>query len=250
VPAISVITPTFNTPAKTLARTWASLKRQTFTDWEWVVWDDSTQPETWAQLYGFASDERYKLVAHKSHAHSGVIGSLKRRAFMAAEGEILVELDHDDELTPDALQKIYDAFSDSEVGFVYSDWAEVFPDGSSKKYGDGWGFGFGETYWHEQRRVWCHGISEISGESIKHIVSVPNHVRAWRAYDYRAMGGHNPALPVADDYELIVRTYKQTCWKRIPELLYIQHVGEGNTHVAKNALIQSLVAQIRADLVE
>ena len=250
MPAISVITPTFNTPPSTLARTWASLKRQTFTDWEWVVWDDSTKPETWAQLYGFASDERYKLVAHKSHAHSGVIGSVKRRAFMAAEGEILVELDHDDELTPDALQKIYDAFGDSEVGFAYSDWAEVYPDGTSKKYPDGWGFGFGHTYWHEERKVWAHRITDMTEESMRHIVSVPNHVRAWRASDYRMIGGHNPTLPVADDYELIVRTFKHCAWKPIPELLYVQHVGEGNTHVAKNALIQRLVAQIRADLVE
>ena len=169
---------------------------------------------------------------------------------MAAEGEILVELDHDDELTPDALQKIYDAFGDSEVGFAYSDWAEVYPDGTSKKYPDGWGFGFGHTYWHEERKVWAHRITDMTEESMRHIVSVPNHVRAWRASDYRMIGGHNPTLPVADDYELIVRTFKHCAWKPIPELLYVQHVGEGNTHVAKNALIQRLVAQIRADLVE
>lgn len=169
---------------------------------------------------------------------------------MVAEGEILVELDHDDELAPNALQKIHDAFLDESVGFVFSDWAEVFPDGSSKKYPDGWGFGFGKTYWHEKRRVWAHSISEMSWESMRHIVSVPNHVRAWRASAYRMIGGHNPALPVADDYELIIRTFKNFGWKHIPELLYIQHVGEGNTHVSKNALIQKLVAEIRADLVD
>jgi len=39
MPKISVITPTYNTPKNVLARTWASLKAQTFTDWEWVVPD-------------------------------------------------------------------------------------------------------------------------------------------------------------------------------------------------------------------
>ena len=250
MPRISVITPTFNTDPKVLARTWASLKAQTFTDWEWVVWDDSTRPETWAQLYGLASDERYKLSVYRSHVHSGVIGKLKRQAFMVAEGDILVELDHDDELMPDALQKIHEQFQDSEVGFVFSDWAEVFPDGTSKTYPEGWGRGIGETYWHEDRKVWAHRIPEITNDSLKHIVSVPNHVRAWRSSIYRDIGGHNPTLPVADDYELIIRTARRTKWAHIHELLYIQHVGSGNTHVSKNALIQQLVAKISAELVE
>jgi len=31
---ISIITPTYNTDKSVLARTWASLKAQTYTDWE------------------------------------------------------------------------------------------------------------------------------------------------------------------------------------------------------------------------
>jgi len=119
---ISIITPTYNTPQDILARTWGSLRSQTFTDWEWVVWDDSTHNETWRQIYGFCSDERYKISMHRSHVHSGSIGDVKRNGFMVAKGDILVELDHDDELTPDALQLINDAFNENpDVGFVYSD---------------------------------------------------------------------------------------------------------------------------------
>ncbi|MFN9953339.1 MAG: glycosyltransferase, partial [bacterium] len=108
---ISIITPTYNTPQDILARTWGSLRSQTFSDWEWVVWDDSTNNETWRQLYGFCADERYKLAMHRSHVHSGSIGEVKRNGFMVAKGDILVELDHDDELMPDALQLINDAFT-------------------------------------------------------------------------------------------------------------------------------------------
>jgi O-antigen biosynthesis protein len=107
---ISVVTTTFNTPDWVLARTWASLKAQTFSDWEWVIWDDSTTDDVWRQVYGFCSDERYRIKLHKSHVHSGSIGAVKRKAFMVAEGDILVELDHDDELTPDCLQKVQDTF--------------------------------------------------------------------------------------------------------------------------------------------
>lgn len=64
---ISVITCTYNTPHDVLARTWASLKAQTFTDWEWVIYDDSTNPTVFAQLYGFCADERYRVRVYRPH---------------------------------------------------------------------------------------------------------------------------------------------------------------------------------------
>lgn len=241
---ISVITPTFNTKPEILARTWASLKNQTFTDWEWVIWDDSTRPETWAQIYGFASDERYKVVVHRSHVHSGVIGQVKRRAFMVAEGDILVELDHDDELTPDCLQNIFEAFNDSSVGFVFSNWCELNEMGESCRYPEGWAFGYGSDYWDDVHKVWVMRSPEVNRTTLSHIVSVPNHVRAWRAAVYRILGGHNERLPVADDYELLVRTLVSVKWCHVDKLLYKQHINSGTAQRERNDLIQSLVADI------
>ena len=239
---ISVVTATHNTPAPILARTWASLKAQTFTDWEWVIWDDSTTNDVWQQLYGMASDERFRLVAHRSHVHSGVIGQVKRRGFMAAEGDILVELDHDDELTPDCLQEIHDAFQNPDIGFVYSDWCEILPDGQTGKYPEGWAFGYGSEYVHEG--MWVMSAPPINGTTIRHIVSAPNHVRAWRADVYRQIGGHDPTLPVADDYDLCVRTVLATQTHHIPKLLYKQHIGAHTAQRQRNSQIQTLVAGI------
>ena len=240
---ISVITPTFNTKPEVLARTWASLKAQTFTDWEWVVWDDSTSGDTFRQLYGFASDERYRVRVFRSHVHSGSIGEVKRWGFMVANGDILVELDHDDELTPDALQEIHDAFAKG-VGFVFSDWCELFPDGTSGKYPDGWAFGYGRNTWLDELRVWGLGVEVINADTLRHIVSVPNHVRAWRASVYRELNGHNPELSVADDYDLIVRTALHTDWVHIPKVLYRQHISPTTTQRLKNRLIQEKVADL------
>jgi glycosyltransferase involved in cell wall biosynthesis len=241
---ISIITPTYNTDPEVLARTWASLKAQTFTDWEWVIWDDSTNTETWSQLYGFCSDERYKIAMHRSHVHSGNIGDVKRNAFMVSKGDILVELDHDDELTPDCLQEIYNAFQDPDVGFVYSDWCELLPNGESGVYPQGWAFGFGSEYWSEQYGVWVMSAPEINDATIRHIVSAPNHVRAWRADVYRSLNGHDPKYPVADDYELIVRTFLATKMVHIPKLLYKQHIGPSTAQRVRNDQIQTLVADI------
>lgn len=247
MPEISVITPTHNTPKEVLARTWASLKAQTFTDWEWVIWDDSTNDNVWNQVYGFCSDERYVIQMHKSASPSGVIGAVKRKGFMVARGKILVELDHDDELTPNALEEIHKTMQSGLVDFAFSDWCELLPDGTSGKYPEGWGLGFGKDYWDEQLGVWGLSIPVINNDSIKHIVGVPNHVRAWNAQFYRKIGGHNAMLDVCDDYELIIRTYQAGNWRHIPKVLYKQHIGN-TTQRKKNRRIQDLVPIIYQSL--
>jgi glycosyltransferase involved in cell wall biosynthesis len=241
---ISVVTPTYRTDPNVLARTWASLKAQTYTDWEWVVWDDTPGDEVWRQLYGLAADERYRIVAHRSHVPSGSIGRVKRRGFMVAEGDVLVELDHDDELTPDALATIAGAFDDDEVGFVYSDWCEILADGRSGRYPEGWAFGYGSDYWDEDHGVWVMRAPALNATTLGHIVSAPNHVRAWRASVYREIGGHDPSLPVADDYDLVVRTALATNCVHVPRMLYRQHVGPTTAQRTRNDEIQRLVSDI------
>jgi len=242
MPKVSIITPTYNTPKHVLARTWASLKAQTFTNWEWIVYDDSTTEEIARQLYGYAADERYSIQVHRGHTHSGSIGRVKRWAFMAAEGDYLVELDHDDELTPNAVDEIIKAFYLNNVGFVFSDWCEILPNGDSGVYPDGWGQGYGVKYWTGQ--VWALSIPTINATTLSHIVSVPNHVRAWRASVYRELNGHDPKLVIADDYDLIVRTALYTEWHHIPKMLYRQHVGAHTAQRQKNKLIQETVAKL------
>ena len=163
---------------------------------------------------------------------------------MSAEGDYLVELDHDDELTPNALKEIAEAFDNTEAGFVFSDWCEILPNGDSGVYPDGWGQGYGVKYWTGE--VWALSIPTINATTLSHIVSVPNHVRAWRATDYRALNGHNPELTIADDYDLIVRTALHKGWHHIPKMIYRQHVGAHTAQRQQNALIQQTVAELYA----
>jgi hypothetical protein len=136
------------------------------------------------------------------------------------------------------------AFEDQEIGFAYSDWCEILPDGQSGVYPDGWAFGYGDKYWSDEFGVWAMKAPEINEVTMSHIVSAPNHVRAWRADVYRSMNGHNPAYIVADDYELIVRTFLQTRIKYIPQLLYKQHIGPSTAQRVRNDMIQNYVAEI------
>jgi O-antigen biosynthesis protein len=243
-PLVSVFTPTYRTGAR-LRRPFESLRRQSFTNWEWVVVDDSDDGgATLAQLREMAEQE-HRMAVHAAHRHSGVIGELKRRACLLAHGEMLVELDHDDELTPDALDLVVCAFARfPEAGFVYSDWAEVDEaTGESLSYGDTWAFGYG-SYRPEERDgklIMVANAPNLNPKTIRHIVGVPNHLRAWRGATYLEIGGHNPGIHVADDYELLIRTFLHTRMVRVPKLAYIQYLGGGNTQDVRRQEIQRLV---------
>jgi glycosyltransferase involved in cell wall biosynthesis len=242
---ISVITTTYKTDPNVLARTWNSLKSQTYSDWEWVVYDDSLNDDVYRQVYGFCSDERYVVRLFKPHVPSGGnIGLVKHNAFMLGHGQILVELDHDDELMPNCLQEIYDAFENNpSVGFVWSDCSEILPSGESGRYPDGWGLGFGSDYWDEVNNVWAMRVP-MNRVTLSHIVSSPNHVRAWRASDYHKINGHNINLKVADDYDIILKTAIETECLHIPKMLYKQHIGPTTAQRVYNDEIQKLVPMI------
>jgi len=88
---------------------------------------------------------------------------------------------------------------------------------------------------------------QINATTLGHIVSAPNHVRAWRSSVYHNVGGHNSQLEVADDYELVVRTALVTKIGYISKMLYRQHIGPHSAQRQKNAKIQELVEQISAE---
>lgn len=244
-PLVSVFTPAYKTGDRIL-RPYESLKAQIHKNWEWVIVDDSDDDgQTWKMLQNLAQND-YRIRVYKEHNHSGNIGRLKRTACDLAYGEILLELDHDDALTPNALSDIANAFRKyPDVGFVYTDFAELYEDGREVRYADGWGLSYGsyreETY--NGNVVAVANSPSINPKTIRHIVGVPNHARAWRKSFYQQIGGHNPNIHVADDYEILIRTFLNTKMCRIPKLCYLQfrNSKEGNTHGVRNKEIQRLV---------
>ena len=241
---ISIITPTYETPPHVLARTWESLKKQTYTNWEWVVWDDSISEAVYRQVYGYCNDERYKINLYRSHKNIGNIGMVKLSAFMQGEGELLVELDHDDELVPTALAELWEAYLLNSAEFFYSNCCEINSAGQSCKYPEGWAFGYGSEYYDDEYGVWVMRAPEINATTMSHIVSMPNHLRAWTSQAYHALGGHNPSYKVADDYELMVRTMLKYEYYHIDKLLYKQYIGDTTAQRVHNAEIQQRVAEI------
>ena len=244
---ISYFTPAYNTK-EVLYRTYKSLKEQTYNNWEWVIVNDSTDGGKTLKIAEdiAKNDPRVKVYDFREKS-KGIIGEVKYRAANLCRGYILAELDHDDYLTSDCTELLYKASQKHpEIGFFYTDSAEINDNYESCCYDPGFALGYGKY-----ENVESDGMKydscispNINPKTIRHIVGVPNHVRAWRKEVYYQIGGHNRGLSVADDYELIVRTFLHTIMMRIPKLGYLQFMHSSNTTDISRKDIQRRVRTI------
>jgi len=250
-PLVSVFTPLYRTGEMRLHRAHRSMVEQSYDNWEWVLYDDSPDLETF-RLASRLADADPRIRVFRSDRNCGVIGEVKRRACGLARGDILVEFDHDDEMTDHCLGDVVEAAAlYPDAGFFYTDCAEIDTDSfASLTYPHGWGMNYGsyrqETY--RDRTFTVTNYPMINAATMRHIVGVPNHVRAWRRSAYLASGGFSSEVPVADDYELIIRTFLVTRIVHIHRFGYIQHIDRSsasNTHRVRNAEIQRLVRLLR-----
>ena len=229
LPLFSIITPTYKSKKAWLDRLFSSLKAQSYDNWEWVVLDDTPDTSVTDTLDAYADP---RITVFKNHSHHGKVGFNKRMLGMVSNGDYVVEVDHDDELTANALGMLKSSFErHPDAGFAYSLCLELIGENMAVDYGDNWGYGQGGRKWE-----WVNGLNYlimdtpgINAKSIRGIYGAPNHVRAWRKDVYCALNGHNPTLAIVDDYELIVRTFLETRMVKIPTTLYIQHREEETT---------------------
>ena len=243
---VSVITPIYNTKER-LWRTYNSMLAQTHNNWEWVITNDSTDNVTLKIAEEIAkNDHRVKVYDFKEKT-KGIIGESKYRGFALSRGKYLLELDHDDTLLPHALEMMLRGFREfPDAGFVYSDCAEIDENHNSLQYTPGFCFGYGSyrSETHLGREYAICNTTNINPITIRHIVGVPNHFRAWERNTYFRVGGHNRRLSIADDYELIVRTFLDTKFVKIPYGCYLQFYHESNSQNPTRADIQRRVKTI------
>lgn len=220
-PRVSVFTPSHRPTY--LDDCYASLLRQTFRDWEWVVLLNGG-----ARWRPPEPDPRIRLEIDDDAIG---VGAAKQRACGLSRGEILVELDHDDILASTALVEIVQAFdAHTDVGFVYSHAAQILADGSRDD----------ERF--QERYGWVYRDVDVDGRLVQQVDSLaatphnvsyiwyaPNHLRSFRRETYDAAGGYNPERTVLDDQDLMCRLYQHTDFHLIDACLYLQRVHQRNT---------------------
>lgn len=120
-PAISVILPVYRTSVEILERTIASVERQSYPIWQLCIVDDGSEsPGLDAILDRYSRlDRRVQWVRLPSNQG---ISAASNTALAMAEGEFVALLDHDDELSPNALYHFVDALNQNpEADIFYSD---------------------------------------------------------------------------------------------------------------------------------
>ena len=121
VPLISVLMPVHDPPLHMLEEAIASVRGQTFASWELCLVDDgSTDAQIIAALeHHAASDPRIQLERRDA---AGGISTATNTALALASGQYIALLDHDDILTPDALQHVADRIAqEPDLDMIYTD---------------------------------------------------------------------------------------------------------------------------------
>jgi len=226
---VSIFTPTNN--AKYLFDAYLSIKNQDFHEWV-ILHNNGSKP------LGFTEPRIRELQS----GGPPLVGFLKREACGYCTGDILLELDHDDILMPDAISKVKAAFQDPDVGFVYSNAIHCDLNYQpTEKYDTR----FGWVY----RKTEFHGLDEYVSfdphpANVARVWYAPDHLRAFRRDIYDKVGGHNPTMRILDDLELMCRMYLVTKFKHIDEPLYVFRVTGKNSWLAFNKEIQDGVYPI------
>jgi GT2 family glycosyltransferase len=128
-PVISVVVPTYNPDDNFLRKCLDSVLSQSYPFFELCISDDaSTNNQVHKTLKEYADrDSRIKLTLRDSNGH---ISEATNSAIGISSGEFIAFLDHDDELTKDALFHIAEAInSNPSVRIVYSDEDKIDTDG-------------------------------------------------------------------------------------------------------------------------
>jgi len=231
---ISIFTPTHNPIF--LQRLYDSIKCQTYQNWEWII-----VPNNNSSINLTPDDPRIKIIPC---TESGNIGLLKKFACNHASGEIVAEVDHDDELFPNCLEELIKAFEDDSIDFVYSNCVDVYEDGKSRLFGTDNGWKHEECIYKNQKYTLNLSFPPDPC-SISKIWFAPNHIRAWKTSFYHKIGGHDSSLDVCDDHDIVCRTYIHGKMYHINKPLYLYHLHEGNTcYGDKNAKIQEMTLDI------
>ncbi|MDO4616795.1 MAG: glycosyltransferase family 2 protein [Lachnospiraceae bacterium] len=120
-PLMSIVVPLYKTPEDLLKKMVQSVQDQTYPNWELVLSDGSgsNSPLTGVLKKLEAEDARIKVITHEEPLK---ISENTNAAIEAAQGEYIVFMDHDDELTPHALYenvKLLNAHPEYEL--IYSD---------------------------------------------------------------------------------------------------------------------------------
>jgi GT2 family glycosyltransferase len=209
-PLISVVMPTYNTPDWALSQAIESVLKQTYENWELCIADDfSTSRDTTQLLEEYArKDSRIKVVFRETNGH---ISAASNTALGLVRGEFVGLLDHDDELTPDALFQVVAALNANPLAeLLYSDEDKITEEGLRHNP-------YFKSDWNPELLLTQNYIC---------------HFTVMRTSTVKQVGGFREGYEGAQDWDLILRVTEQAKEEQIvhiPHILYHWRAIQGST---------------------
>ncbi len=129
-PKVSIIMPVFNVDPRWLDLSIRSVKCQYYENWELCIVDDcSTNQKTLNYLKSIQDEHKIKI---KLFNENRGISAASNAALKRASGEYIALMDHDDEITKDALFEVVKAINKEDPDFIYSDEDKIDKNGNKK----------------------------------------------------------------------------------------------------------------------
>lgn len=209
-PLISILVPVYNTPEKWLRKAVESVLAQTYRHWELCLADDASPAEHIKPLLSelAASDPRIKATRREKNGH---ISAASNSALELATGEFIALLDHDDEITPNALFEVVASLNqNADVDLIYSDEDKI--DEAGRRL---------EPYFKPDFLPDLYVGQNYT-----------SHLSVYRASMMRAVGGFRVGYEGSQDWDLALRIIDTIDPKRIrhiPKILYHWRAIPGST---------------------
>ncbi len=202
-PLISIVTPVYNVDPRWLDRCVESVRAQHYPHWQLCLHDDaSTRADTRAALQRWSGVDP-RIVVSMGAANQG-ISAASNAALRRAEGEYIALLDHDDELSGDALLEVaalLDRHPDTDLVYSDEDRISVAADGRTVRHDP-----FFKPEWSPRLLFNC---------------MYTGHLSVYRKSLVDALGGFRSEFDFSQDYDLALRATERTDRIRhLPKVLY------------------------------
>jgi len=216
-PAVSVIIPVGPGHAEYLVDALDSVQAQTMPLWECVVVNDTGVPlnvtgSPWARVID---------------AGGLGAGAARNRGIAAARAPLVLFLDADDILIPNAIEEMLQAYLDSDGKYIYGDWVHL--EDETRLEGPGVYHAVPEY----DPQLWLEGA--------QHAVTCLLPIE-----DLRKVGGFDEKLPAWEDWDLLIKlAVNGVCGQRVPLPLIVYRLATGQRRKVGDDKETELLAAIR-----